>query len=191
MAVIDNKRADRSVQTGLSSRAAWRLLTRRRRALILFIETALILVVAVIGHLTGRELGRRQLERRDEIILELREELQKRGGELGRRSDQLTALQLKLNSVQAALDAIVPSENTFNIVPNQSLLVAGGRVTVGLVGQPANQTVTLNINGKEYPLAAGNVVSIPFDERTTCEVTLQSFDMFRATINTACVAKKS
>jgi hypothetical protein len=189
--VVDNKRADRAAQSGLSSRAAWRLLTRRRRAWILFIETLLILVVAVIGHLTGRELGRRNLEKREEIIIELREELQKRGGELGRRNDQITALQTKLNAVQASLDAIVPSENTFNIVPNQSLLVGGGRVTVGLVGQPANQTVTLNINGKEHAVMAGNAVAVttPGDSGS-CQITLQSFDMFKATINATCSAKK-
>ena len=188
--MIDNTRADRSAQSGLSSRAAWRMLTRRRRTLILFIEAALILFVAMVGHLTGRELGRRNLEKREELVIELREELQKRGGELGRRTDQLTALQAKLNSVQAALDAIVPSENTYNIVPNQSLLVGGGRLTVGLVGQPANHTVTLNVNGKEQALAAGDVLSLAPDDKTSCQVTLQSFDMFKATINSTCAAKK-
>lgn len=188
--MIDKTRADRSAQTGLSPRAAWRLLTRRRRALILFVEGMLIVGVAFIGHFTGRELARRQLEKREELVIELREELQKRGGELGRRSDQLTALQAKLNSVQAALDAIVPSENTYNIVPNQSLLVAGGRLTVGLVGQPANQTVTLNINGKEHSLATGDLLSFAPDNRTSCQVTVQSFDMFKATINSTCGAKK-
>ena len=39
-----------------------------------------------------------------------------------------------------------------------ALLVGGGRVTVGLVGQPGNQTVILNINGKERPAAAGDVI---------------------------------
>jgi hypothetical protein len=188
--VVDSKRADRAAQTGLSSRAAWRLLTRRRRVWILFIETLLILVVAVVGHLTGRELGRRNLEKREEIIIELREELQKRGGELGRRNDQITVLQTKLNAVQAALDAIVPSEGTYNIVPNQSLLVGSGRITVGLVGQPANQGVILNINGKEHNVAAGDAVTIPYNENTNCNVVLQSFDMFKATINATCSAKK-
>lgn len=189
--MIDNKRADRSVQTGLSSRAAWRLLTRRRRAFILFTETLLILLVAIVGHLTGRELGRRNLEKREEIIIELREELQKRGAELGRRNDQYALLQTKLNSVQAALDAVLPSENTYKIVPNQSLLVGGGRLTVGLVGQPANQTVTLNINGKEYVSAAGDSITLSYDNRTTCQVTLQSFDMFKATLNATCTTKSS
>ncbi len=188
--MIDNTRADRPGQAGLSSRAAWRMLTRRRRTLILFIETALILFVAVVGHLTGRELGRRNLERREELVIELREELQKRGGELGRRVDQITALQVKLNAVQAALDAIVPSENTYNVIPNQSLLVGGGRITVGLVGQPANHTVTLNINGKEQAFAAGDTMTVPCDDRTTCVITVQSFDMFKATINSNCTAKK-
>lgn len=188
--MIDNTRADRSAQTGLSSRAAWRLLTRRRRVWILFIETLLILAVAVIGHLTGRELGRRNLEKREEIVLELREELQKRGGELGRRNDQISALQAKLGAVQAALDAIVPSENTYNINPNQALLVGGGRITIGLVGQPSNQAVILNINGKEHVAAAGDVITVPLDDKATCHIAVQSFDMFKATFNTTCSAKK-
>ena len=189
--MIDNKRADRSVQTGLSSRAAWRLLTRRRRAFILFIETLLILFVAMVGHLTGRELGRRNLEKREEIIIELREELQKRGGGTRQAHRPTHApLQTKLNTVQAALDAIVPSENTYNIVPNQSLLVGGGRLTVGLVGQPANQTVTLNINGKEHAFGRRRCrLRWHSTTRTTCQVTLQSFDMFKATLNATCAAK--
>ncbi len=68
---------------------------------------------------------------------------------------------------------------------------AGGRITVGLVGQPANQTVTLNINGKEHALAAGDAIAVVNDDKTTCHVTVQSFDMFKATFNTACGAKKS
>ena len=189
--MVDSTRADRSAQSGLSSRAAWRMLTRRRRALILFVEASLILFVALVGHFTGRELGRRNLEKREELVIELREELQKRGGELGRRTDQLAALQAKLNSVQAALDAIVPSENTFNVLPNQSLLVGGGRLTVGLVGAPGNQGVVLNINGKEYSLPAGETVNVPVDDRTACQLTVQSFDMFRATINSTCSQRKS
>ena len=51
--------AEVNERSALSSRAAWRMLTRRRRTYILLIETVLILLVALIGHMTGREMGRR------------------------------------------------------------------------------------------------------------------------------------
>ena len=35
-------------------------------------------------------------------------------------------LQTKFKHVQATLDAIMPSENTYNIIPNQSIVVADG-----------------------------------------------------------------
>ena len=54
----------------------------------------------------------------------------------------------------------MPSENIYVILPNQSLVVAGGRVTVGLIGAPANQGVTVNINGKQQLAAAGDVIAV-------------------------------
>jgi hypothetical protein len=187
--VTDKARTERSVQTELSSRAAWRLLTRRRRAYILFIETMLILVVALAGHMTGRELGRRHLMARDETIQQLREERQEISAELTKRNDRIRDLQTRLNTVQAALDAIVPSENTYNINPNQSLILAG-RLNVGLIGSPTNQSVTLNINGKEQVVASGDVITVPVDGKTSCQITVQSFDMFKAVLNASCAAKK-
>src|SRR5262245_39345993 len=132
-------RSARALDSELSSRAAWRLLTRRRRTYILLIETLLILAVALIGHVTGRELARRHLAQRDETIQQLREERQQVSAELNRRNDRILTLQTRLNQVQAALDEIVPSDNIYLIRPNQSLVVAGGRVIVGLIGSPTNQ----------------------------------------------------
>lgn len=187
--MIDKTRTDRSVDSGLSSRAAWRLLTRRRRWFILFTETALILLVAVIGHMTGREMGRRHLLQRDQTIQQLREERQEIGGELNRRADRILTLQTRLNHVQAVLDEIVPSENIYLIRPNQSLIVAGGRVIVGLIGSPTNEGVNVNINGNHRLAAAGDVIMAPVDETTTCQVTVQSFDMFKALLHATCAAK--
>lgn len=172
----------------LSSRAAWRLLTRRRRWFILLTETVLILAVALIGHLTGREMGRRHLVQRDQTIQQLREERQELSAELNRRGDRVNALQIKLNEVQARLNEIVPSENIYVIRPNQTLIVANGRVVVGLVGSPANEGVNVNINGEQRLSAAGDVIKVA-DEATTCQVTIQSFDMFKAVLHAACATK--
>lgn len=187
--MIDKARTDRSVEMELSSRAAWRLLTRRRRWYILFIEIVLILVVALAGHLTGRELARLNLIARDETIQQLRSERQELAAEGDQRAARISALQTRLNKVQAALEAIAPSENTYNISPNQSLIVAGGRLTIGLIGSPTNQRVTMNINSKQHLAAAGDVITVAFDATTACQVAVQSFDMFKAVFNATCSAK--
>jgi len=142
--------------------------------------------VALIGHITGRELARRQLAQRELTIQQLREERQQVSAELNVRSDRILTLQTRLNHVQGVLDGIVPSENIYVILPNQSLIVAGGRVTVGLVGAPTIQGVNVNINGKQQLAAAGDVVTVNVDDTRTCRVTVQSFDMFKAVLHATC-----
>jgi hypothetical protein len=184
--VIAKRRTERPAEMPMSSRDVWRMLTRRRRAYILLIETALIVIVALIGHITGRELARRQLLQREQTILQLREERQQASAELNRRADRILTLQTRLNHVQATLDEIVPSENLYVIRPNQSLIVAGGRVIVGLIGAPTNQGVHINVNGTQQLVAAGGVIPVTVDEERTCKVTVQSFDWFKVYVHATC-----
>lgn len=186
--MADIKRAGRPVESDLSSRAAWRLLTRRRRVYILLIETLLILGVALIGHITGRELARRQLAQREQTIQQLREERQQVSAELNRRADRILTLQTRLNHVQGVLDEIVPSENIYVMRPNQSLVVAGGRVIVGLVGSPSNEGVNINVNGKTMFARAGNLIPVDLDDGRSCQVTVQSFDMFKVVLHATCAS---
>ncbi|MFN3350499.1 hypothetical protein [Pseudorhodoplanes sp.] len=185
--MTDPARAAALADGDLSSRAAWRLLTRRRRVYILLIETLLILGVALIGHITGRELARRQIEQRELTVQQLREERQQLNAELNQRADRILTLQTRLNHVQGVLDEIVPSDNIYVMRPNQSLIVAGGRVTVGLVGTPSIQGVNINVNGKQVLVNAGDVIKVTEDNRV-CQVTVQSFDMFRVIVHATCAA---
>ena len=89
-------------------------------------------------------------------------------------------------AVQATLDEIVPSENIYLIRPNQSLIVVGGRIIVGLIGSPSNQAVTVNVNGKQYTAAAGDVIKVAYNDTTPCQVVVQSFDMFKAILHATC-----
>ncbi len=99
-------------------------------------------------------------------------------------------MQAKLDGVQATLNAIMPAANTYNISPNQSLVVADGRLTVGLVGSPGNESVTLDINGKQQTASAGQVISVAPDAATDCQVQVQSFDMFKAVLTASCAPAK-
>ena len=107
------------------------------------------------------------------------------------KTPTLTALRAELSSTKAALDAIMPSQNTYNINPNQSLLAADGRLTIGMIGSPGNDGINLNVNGKQQKVAAGDVIRVSPDPSTACQVQLQSFDMFKAVLVASCAATKS
>ena len=85
----------------------------------------------------------------------------------------------------------MPSANTYNISPNQSLIVADGHLTIGLIGSPGNESVTLAINGKQQTVSAGQVITVAPDPSTNCQVQVQSFDMFKAVLTASCAAAKA
>jgi hypothetical protein len=65
--------------------------------------------------------------------------------------------------------------------------VGGGRLTVGLIGAPTNDSVTLNVNGKRQSLGTGDVLNVvAADGQTNCQVRVQSFDMFKAVVTATC-----
>jgi hypothetical protein len=99
-------------------------------------------------------------------------------------------LQSQIDKVKAELHAIMPSEATYNIRPNQSILVAAGHLAIGLIGSPTNQSVNININGEQRSAAAGDVIHTALNPSTTCKVAVQSFDMFRVVVTATCAAEK-
>jgi hypothetical protein len=149
-----------------------------------------LLGITIGGHLYGRFLSARDLGGRDAAIEQLQSESQKFKREIDDKSAQIGALQTKLASAQATLEAIMPSENSYNVNPNQTLIVANGHLTLGLVGSPGNEGVILNINGKQQTVAAGQILAVTPDASTKCAVTVQSFDMFRAVVNASCADVK-
>jgi len=155
--------------------------------------TGVLCVIAVLGilvggHLYGRYLSSLDLGGRDNAIAAIRAENQKTKRQLDQKSAQATELQAKLDKLQATLNAIMPTQNTYNIQPNQSLVVGG--LTVGLVGSPGNENVTLDINGKRQVVDAGQTVTVAPDASTNCQVQVQSFDMFKAVLVVSCSGAK-
>jgi hypothetical protein len=157
---------------------------------IVVIGALLIAGVGIGGHMYGRQLARGDTQERDAAIIQLRTDVQKLDGQITDQNGKLAALQTKLTSVQAALEAIMPSANTYTIQPNQSVIAADGRLTVGLVGPPTNEGINVNINGKQQLIAAGDVVHLAPDSSTSCQVEVQSFDMFKAIVTASCTAAK-
>jgi hypothetical protein len=145
---------------------------------------------AIGGYLFGRELAYRPLAAATQLIQQLQPETQRLKTVVADQNGKIAALQAKLASVQAALDAIRPSENTYKINANQSMIVAGGRLTIGLIGSPANESVSININGTQHSAVTGDVFKVAPDPATTCQVRVQSFDMFEVILIASCAAVK-
>ena len=167
----------------------WRLLSAERRGTTILVAIIIIVGIVIGGHLYGRYLSSIDLAEREAQLEQLRAESQKQKRDIDSKSQQLTALQNKLNKTQAALEAIMPSANTYNLSPNQTLILGDGRLMVGLVGPPANDSVQLNVNGKTQTIGAGQTLTIAPDPATQCQINLQSFDVFKAVVVATCAAK--
>jgi hypothetical protein len=79
----------------------------------------------------------------------------------------------------------------YSINPNQSLLVADGHLTIGLVGSPLTNGINININGKQQHAAVGDVIRVSPDTSTACVVQIESFDMFKAQFTASCGPAKT
>src|SRR5579864_1503043 len=91
------------------------------------VAVVLILVIMVSGYFWGRQFNVRDIQQRDAAIQQLQSDGQRLAADIADQSANLTALRTQLSSTKATLDAIMPSQNTYIINPNQSLIVANGR----------------------------------------------------------------
>lgn len=144
------------------------------------------ILVAIAAYVIGLNIAYLELAAARQATQQLRADNQKLKIQISNQTARQAALQDKLEGAQAALEAIVPSEHTYSIKPNQSVLIANGRLTVGLVGSPTNDGVNVNINGKKQSAAPGDVINIALDAQTKCQVRVQSFDMFKAILAATC-----
>ena len=150
-----------------------------------------VVVILVGGHLYGRYLASKEVGGRDVLIDQLQAQVQQQKRSADQKSAQISELQAKITRVQGQLEQILPSKDTYNIMPNQTLIVADGKITVGLIGSPANESILLNVNGKQLVAAAGQVIPAGSDPSSNCRVAVQSFDMFKAVLTATCAGGKS
>ena len=163
---------------------------RSGRLLVVVISACLMLGGAIVGYLLGRQLADRPLADATKLIKQLQPENQKLKTAALDQNTKLVALEAQLKTVQAALQAIMPSKNTYKIYPNQSIIVGSGHLTVGLIGPPRNERVNININGQQHLAATGDIFKITPDPATTCEVKIRGFDMFEVMFTASCAAAK-
>jgi hypothetical protein len=155
--------------------------------------TFLLIVAILVGaasYIIGLNIAYLDIAAANQLIQSLRSENQKLKSQLAEHTAKEVELQTKLATTQAALEAIIPSENTYMVKPNQSIIVADGRLQIGLIGPPTNESININVNGKHQSAATGDVINIALEPRTTCQVRVQSFDMFKAILTATCAGAK-
>ncbi|HET9718137.1 MAG TPA: hypothetical protein VFP60_18330 [Pseudolabrys sp.] len=171
----------RSTQPASKRSLTYRLFaTREGRYLLL---TAVM--GAIVGYLVGINTAYMEMSSVKLLLQQSRSENQKMKSDMAGENARAAAMEGTIAKLRSDLEDLVPAENTYNIKSNQSLIVADGRLTVGVVGPPAAEGVTLNINGKRQTLAPGDAINVPVGT-ANCRVGLQSFDMFRALVTASC-----
>jgi hypothetical protein len=150
--------------------------------------TTLVLTIGggFLGYYFGRNLALRPLQNATKVIGQLQPENQRLKTAIIDQNAKLVALQSNLTHAQHDLELIRPKKNTYVVTTNQSIRVADGRLTVGLVGPPTNSNIIININGKQQTAVTGDVIKLAPDPSTTCQVGIQGFDMFTAIITASC-----
>lgn len=147
----------------------------------------LLTVVGIGGFMIGLSSrtqalndARKQTTSMQKISQSLREAYQEQEDSKKALSDQLTAIQNQIRD-------IFNSYRTIGLKGNETISVASGYFTVGLVGQPANEKITINVNGNQQTVAVGDSVDVG---TSSCRVEVRSFDMFKATLVTSCTPVK-
>ena len=164
----------------------------REGRLLFFGAVVILLLAGGIGtFMVSRNLASSDLVAAREQIEQLRTESQGLRRQLTDQAAQLTATNAKLDDVKAQLEAINPSQNVYVLNPNETRIVADGHLTIGLVGSPGNESVTLDINGKQQAAFAGQPIAVAADPSANCTVAVQSFDMFKAAVVASCATAKS
>ena len=149
---------------------------------------AIVIVLAVIigAYVIGLEMAYRDLADAKQLVQQLQTESQKLKDQIVEQNTKIIELQSTAGQLKAKLNELMPTKDTYQIVANQSLIVANGRLTVGLIGAPTNQGITLNIGGKQQTAVSGDVVEVALNPTTTCHVRVQAFDMFTALLTATC-----
>ena len=149
--------------------------------------TVIVILAVIIGaYVLGEQMSLRDLNNAKQLILQLQTEGQRFKEQTAEQNNKLLTLENTVGKLTATLNELVPSKDTYQLAGNQSLIVANGRLTVGLVGAPTNQGVTVNINGKQQTVTSGDVIEVVVNPSTTCHVRIQAFDMFQARVTATC-----
>jgi hypothetical protein len=166
------------------------LKTTQRRWLPITGRTVLILAVVIGSYTLGRHWRAQDIADYNSKIMTLQKDndsLTKTSSDQRRQIDSLTS---QLKSAQVQLDEIFRPTRKLEIKANESKRISVDQLIIGLIGTPRNENVDMNVNGRKYTAAAGNVTNVQLS--TNCRIEVMSFDVLTssAVINTTCTTVK-
>jgi len=153
------------------------------------IRALIVAAIVVAAFLFGRGFAYHDVVTRDATIRQLQADGQRFESTITQQNADLVTARAQIASLNAKLEAIMPSQNAYYIDPNHAIIVADGRLTIGWVGLPTVDGITINVNGTPQTVAVGDIIHVSPDAATACEVRLQSFDITRARFTASCAAK--
>jgi hypothetical protein len=178
-------------QSWNSENARLRLALAREGRLLFLGVVAILLIGGGIGtFIFFRHLAYGDLVAARQLIAQVQDDDEAQRKLVNEQNIKMNTLETELANTKADLEAVRPEKDKYDIPPNESRIIADGKLTVGLVGSPAIDSLTLSINGKPQSAVAGQVIDVAPDPSTNCQVKVQSFSMVKATVNAACAAAK-
>ncbi len=184
----DRTERDRLAAENTRLRAA---LVREGRVMFIFVVALLILGGGIGTFFFFRNLASADLVAARQRITQLQNEGENLKKQVDGQAVKINDLEMKLQQTSDTLEQIRPEKDRYDVRPNESLIAGDGRMTIALIGAPANESIRLSINGKEQMATAGQTIAVAPDASTKCQVTVQSFDMFRARIVATCAGAKA
>ena len=154
-------------------------------------SVVLLVLGAIAGYAFGIYSSNRAMQSSALTIRQLTDKVQTLERTITSMKERSATIQAEIGRLHKMHEEMMPAKDTYEIRPNHSVIVAGGHLTIGLIGSPSDKAVNININGKVQSAAAGDVVKIDPDPSTNCRVTIQSFDMFKAAVRANCDTNKA
>jgi hypothetical protein len=177
-----------TAETGSPLGQGQRLSLRPHRPVWAIAYSVAMIAVAILSYKYGVSDGNHEVAASQGAIQRLQADNLNLTVDNRKLQADLADLQAKHGRTQDMLDALMPTANKYQIGPNQSLLVANDRLTIGLIGTPGSESVELNINSKQYTAAAGDIINIAIEPSSTCRIEVSSFDVLKSqvTVNAVC-----
>lgn len=160
---------------------------RGRSGLKILLLPLVLLIMGGIGGFTLRgRMDESLVGDANQRFLQHRSESKELKSQIFSLSEKLERSMTEVESAQAALKMIMPSQNTYVVKVNHAIIIEGGYLTVGLIGPPTSEYLEINVNGKNHLTVAGDVIDVTPGPSLRCKVAVESFDMFSVVIAASC-----
>jgi hypothetical protein len=144
-------------------------------------------VVAICAFGAGQASKIYDINRRETDVADLMKKNRNMSEVVEREKREKKALEGKLAATENQLKDAFNTYRTVVLNGNDTTSVSTGHFTVGLVGPPTNEKVSINVNGTQHTVAAGDSINVG---AFTCRVEVKSFNMFKVTLLSACMPMK-